>query len=121
MVSYFEIYVYICIIKQINKAWGAGVIRSLSQLSIANIAKIRKPCLCIYKINKSMKVSVEDIMNIKPGKTKTFILGKPSECHSAKSLVSYVKNVKKPKGSRAGFVTYTGFETVLGDPALAER
>lgn len=32
-----------------------------------------------------------------------------------------VKNVRKPKGSRAGFVTYTGFETVLGDPALAER
>ena len=31
-----------------------------------------------------------------------------------------VKNVRKPKGSKAGFVTYTGFETVLGDPALAE-
>ncbi len=32
-----------------------------------------------------------------------------------------VKNVKKPKGSKAGFVTYTGFETLLGDPALAEH
>ncbi len=32
-----------------------------------------------------------------------------------------VKNVRKPKGSKAGFVTYTGFETVLGDPALAEQ
>lgn len=32
-----------------------------------------------------------------------------------------VKNVKKPKGGKAGFVTYTGFETVLGDPALAEH
>lgn len=31
-----------------------------------------------------------------------------------------VKNVRKTKGSKAGFVTYTGFETVLGDPALAE-
>ncbi len=30
-----------------------------------------------------------------------------------------VKNVKKPKGGKAGFVTYTNFETVLGDPALA--
>ena len=110
MVSYFEIYVYICIIKQINKAWGAGVIRSLSQLSIANIAKIRKPCLCIYKINKSMKVSVEDIMNIKPGKTKTFILGKPSECHSAKSLVSYVNNVKKP-ADISNYTTNTDWES----------
>ena len=31
-----------------------------------------------------------------------------------------VKNVRKTKGSKAGFVTYSGFETVLGDPALAE-
>ena len=30
-----------------------------------------------------------------------------------------VKNVRKPKGGKAGFVTYTNFETVLGDPALA--
>ena len=32
-----------------------------------------------------------------------------------------VRNVRKPKGGKAGFVTYTGFETVLGDPALAEN
>lgn len=48
------------------------------------------------KTNKDMKVTVEDILKIRPGKTKTFILGTPSECHSAKSLVGYVKKVRKP-------------------------
>lgn len=43
-----------------------------------------------------MKVTVEDILKIKPGKTKTFILGSPKECHSAVSLVCYVKKVRKP-------------------------
>ncbi len=32
-----------------------------------------------------------------------------------------VRRVKKPKGAKAGFVTYTDFETVLGDPARAEE
>lgn len=32
-----------------------------------------------------------------------------------------VKNVRKPKGSKAGFVTYSDFETVLGDPDLAQN
>ena len=32
-----------------------------------------------------------------------------------------VRNVKKPKGSKAGFVTYTDFKTLLGDPAIAEE
>ena len=29
-----------------------------------------------------------------------------------------IKYVKKPRGSKAGFVTYSEFETLLGDPAL---
>lgn len=33
----------------------------------------------------------------------------------------YVKNVRKSKGAKAGFVTYTDFTTVLGDPKLAEK
>ena len=32
-----------------------------------------------------------------------------------------VRRVKKPSGSKPGFVTYTDFGTVLGDPALAEE
>ena len=32
-----------------------------------------------------------------------------------------VKNVRKPKGSKAGFVTYSDFETLLGDPDLAQN
>lgn len=43
-----------------------------------------------------MKVTVEDILKIRPRRTKTFILESPKECHSAKSLVSYVKKVRKP-------------------------
>ncbi len=43
-----------------------------------------------------MKVTVEDILKIRPGRTKTFILESPNECHSAKSLVCYVKKVRKP-------------------------
>ncbi len=31
-----------------------------------------------------------------------------------------IKYVRKPKGAKAGFVTYTDFETVLGDPARAD-
>jgi len=43
-----------------------------------------------------MKVTVEDIMKIKKGKAKTFILDTPNECHSLVSLVGYVKRVRKP-------------------------
>lgn len=43
-----------------------------------------------------MKVTVEDILKIKPGKTKTFILSSPKECHSARSLVGYVKKTQRP-------------------------
>ena len=32
-----------------------------------------------------------------------------------------VKNVRKPKGSKAGFVTYSDFETLLGDPSLVQN
>lgn len=49
------------------------------------------PTVVIIKSNKDMKVTVEDILKIRPGKTKTFILGNPRECHSAVSLVCYVK------------------------------
>ena len=31
-----------------------------------------------------------------------------------------VRRVKKPPKSKPGFVTYSDFQTVLGDPALAE-
>ena len=31
-----------------------------------------------------------------------------------------VRRVKKPPKSKPGFVTYTDFQTILGDPALAE-
>ena len=41
-----------------------------------------------------MKVTVEDILKIRPGRTKTFILESPNECHSAKSLVGY-KDMEK--------------------------
>jgi len=43
-----------------------------------------------------MKVTVDDILKIKKGKTKTFILDTPNECHSLVSLVGYVKRVRKP-------------------------
>jgi len=43
-----------------------------------------------------MKVTVNDIINIKPGRTRTFVLDKPSDCHTVASLVSYVKKIRKP-------------------------
>lgn len=45
---------------------------------------------------KVTKVTVEDILKIRPGKTKTFILENPKECHSAVALVCYVKKTRKP-------------------------
>ena len=33
---------------------------------------------------------------------------------------TFLKHVKKPKGSKAGFVTYTAFKTLLGDPEGAK-
>lgn len=77
---------------------GCGYNSHLIAINTTNIAKIRKPCLSvvIIKSNKYMKVTVEDILKIRPGKTKTFILEKPKECHSAVSLVCYVKKTKKP-------------------------
>lgn len=44
----------------------------------------------------NMKVTVEDILKIRPGRTKTFIVGNPKGCHSAVALVSYVKKTRKP-------------------------
>lgn len=43
-----------------------------------------------------MKVTVEEILKIRPGKAKTFVLEHPNECHNAVSLVGYVKRVRKP-------------------------
>jgi len=43
-----------------------------------------------------MKVTVDDILKIKKGKAKTFILDTPNECHNLVSLVGYVKRVRKP-------------------------
>ncbi len=103
---------YICVIKQTNKAWDADIIRTLSQLNTANIAKIRKPCLfiVIIKSNKDMKVTVEDILKIRPGKTRTFILSNPRECHSAVSLVCYVKKTRKP-ADISNYSTTTDWES----------
>lgn len=57
-----------------------------------------------------MKVTVEDILKIKRGKSKTFLLGKPSECHSAISLVGYVKKVRRPLDI-SDYMTSTDWET----------
>lgn len=57
-----------------------------------------------------MKVTVEDILKIRPGKTKTFILGSPKDCHSAVSLVCYVKKMRKP-ADVANYSTSTDWES----------
>lgn len=57
-----------------------------------------------------MKVTVEDILKIRPGRTKTFILGKPNECHSAVSLVGYVKKTRKP-ADVSNYTTATDWES----------
>jgi len=57
-----------------------------------------------------MKVTVEDILKIRPGKTKTFILGNPRECHSAVSLVCYVKKTRKP-ADISNYSTTTDWES----------
>ena len=68
------------------------------------------PTVVIIKSNKDMKVTVEDILKIRPGKTKTFILGNPRECHSAVSLVCYVKKTRKP-ADISNYSTTTDWES----------
>lgn len=57
-----------------------------------------------------MKVTVEDILKIRRGKSKTFILDRPSDCHTAISLVSYVKKVRKPMDI-SDYTTATDWKT----------
>lgn len=45
-----------------------------------------------------MKPTVEDILKIKPGKSKTFICESYKECLGAKSLAVYVKKAHCPSG-----------------------
>lgn len=91
---------------------GCGYNSHLIAINTTNIAKIRKPCLfiVIIKSNKYMKVTVEDILKIRPGKTRTFILSNPRECHSAVSLVCYVKKIRKPVDV-SKYTTSTDWET----------
>lgn len=57
-----------------------------------------------------MKVTVDEILKIRPGKTKTFILGSSKECHSAVALVCYVKKTRKPSDV-ANYATSTDWES----------
>jgi hypothetical protein len=57
-----------------------------------------------------MKVTVDEILRIRPGKTKTFILGSPRECHSAVALVCYVKKTRKPSDV-GNYTTSTDWES----------
>lgn len=68
------------------------------------------PFIVIIKSNKDMKVTVEDILKIRPGKTRTFILSNPRECHSAVSLVCYVKKTRKP-ADISNYSTTTDWES----------
>lgn len=52
--------------------------------------------LFYVKEYKQMKVTVEDILKIRRGRSKTFALERPSECHSLVSLVGYVKKIRRP-------------------------
>ena len=57
-----------------------------------------------------MKVTVEDILKIRPGRTKTFIVGSPKGCHSAAALVGYVKKTRKP-ADISNYSTTTDWES----------
>lgn len=57
-----------------------------------------------------MKPTVDDILKIRPGKAKTFILATPSECHSLRSLIGYVKRVRKPSDV-SDYSTSTDWDT----------
>jgi len=58
-----------------------------------------------------MKITVDDILLIKPGRTKVFFLKSPNECHSVVSLVSYVKKMRKPQNV-ANYATTTDWEAL---------
>ncbi len=60
----------------------------------------------------------EDVRAFAAGVCAAYSAGRGEKIPVDCCLVRYVK---KPKGAKAGFVTYTNFETVLGDPARAER
>lgn len=75
---------------------GARVFRTISQLNTAKIARKSQTVPFSTKKTNMAKVTVEDILSIKKGHTRTFLLEKASECHNATALVSYVKKVKKP-------------------------
>ena len=47
-----------------------------------------------------MKISVEDIKKIKPGKQLLVALGSRLECNTARNLVSYVNNTYPIEGYR---------------------
>ena len=71
---------------------------SILLIDTTNIAKNIAPrALLSQKRKEKMKVSVEDILNIRPGGTRVFTLETSSQCHSARALVGYVKRCCMPK------------------------
>lgn len=44
-----------------------------------------------------MKVEVEDILNIRKGSSRVFLVDTPMLCNSARSLVYYVNKCRKPQ------------------------
>lgn len=45
-----------------------------------------------------MKVTKEEILKIKPGKAKSFVVDDGNACNSARVLVQYVKRCAMPEG-----------------------
>lgn len=68
-----------------------------------------------------MTVTVQDILNIKPGSRCTFQCDNAGKLYSARALVSYVKRVKMPEGI-ANYTTKIDWETnSLSITAIAKQ
>lgn len=81
-------------------------------MNTANIAKSSQtaPLFQINKAKKVMKVTVQDILNIKPGSCCTFQCDNAGKLYSARQLVCYVKKLKMPDDI-ANYTTRMDWET----------
>lgn len=68
-----------------------------------------------------MNVTVEDILNIKPGKSTAFRCETPGKVVSSRSLVTYCNKVKRPFGVKRYSSTVNWDDLIVTITAVAEE
>lgn len=68
-----------------------------------------------------MNVTVEDILNIKPGKSTAFRCESPAKIVSSRTLVTYCNRVKRPVGVKRYSSTVNWDDLIVTITAVAEE